>query len=150
MLESRRTPDNETRRRRECLFCNKRWTTYERIARTDVFVIKRDNKKELFDRNKIFKGMMLALEKRPVVRERIEKAADRIESKILAMNKSTIKSKVLGALVMDELRGLDEVGYIRFASVYKKFKDPTQFVRTITELKKEEKHAKNKIKVKRH
>ncbi|MAF34777.1 transcriptional regulator NrdR [Candidatus Woesearchaeota archaeon] len=137
VLESRRTPDNETRRRRECLTCKKRWTTYERIVRTDVFIVKRGAERELFDRSKILKGMELALEKRGISQERIDKATDRIESKILAMNKQQIKSKTVGELVMEELRSLDEVAYVRFASVYKKFKDPTQFVRTITELKKD-------------
>ncbi|MBI4144344.1 transcriptional repressor NrdR [Candidatus Woesearchaeota archaeon] len=136
VLESRRTPDNEIRRRRECLTCQKRWTTYEKIVKTEITIIKRDGTYEAYNRDKILKGLQLALEKRGISNERIERAVDKVESKLLALNKTEIKSRIVGEFVMDGLKSMDEVAYVRFASVYQKFKDPTQFLKTITELKR--------------
>jgi len=147
VLESRRTPENEIRRRRECGLCKKRWTTYEHVIRTDVFVVKRGNEREPFSREKVRRGIELAVEKRGISKERIEKSVDRIESKVLAMNKSEMKSKIIGQLVMDELMLLDEVAYVRFASVHKKFNDPRQFLNTITQLRGNRHGSKDTIKI---
>lgn len=104
--------------------------------KTEITIIKRDGTYEAYNRDKILKGLQLALEKRGISNERIERAVDKVESKLLALNKTEIKSRIVGEFVMDGLKSMDEVAYVRFASVYQKFKDPTQFLKTITELKR--------------
>lgn len=140
MLDSRLTPDSDSiRRRRECEQCNKRFTTYERVELFDISVVKRDGRRESFSREKVLKGVLRACEKRPVKREQMEAVVDVVESSLRQSDKDEIKSNKIGELVMQELAKLDDVAYVRFASVYKKFKDANQFVDAIKTLKKQEK-----------
>ena len=128
VLDSR--PSNEgasIRRRRECLACQKRFTTFETIEIMSFMVVKKDKTRELFDRSKVKKGIVRACEKRPVSMEQIENAVSEIEQQLLASMRSEISSTEVGELVMDKLKNLDEVAYVRFASVYRQFKDITTF-----------------------
>ena len=140
VLDSRLSPEAESiRRRRECEHCTQRFTTYERVEKQELSVIKRDGTCEPFAREKLLHGLILACEKRPVKLEDIETLATTIESTLLLSNKTEIKSSKIGELVMKELAKIDDVAYVRFASVYKKFKDTKQFVDAIKTLKKQEK-----------
>ena len=134
VTDSRDTGALSIRRRRECLKCGKRFTTYEHIELQPIYVIKKDGRREKFDRNKIKKGVMKALEKRPFGYERIEEMIDSIEEKIRRTGKEEIESSVIGEYVMNSLRGIDQVAYIRFASVYRCFADVTSFEREIKNL----------------
>ena len=128
VLDSR--PSNEgasIRRRRECLACQKRFTTFETIEIMSFMVVKKDKTRELFDRSKVKKGIVRACEKRPVTMEQIENAVSEIEQQLLATMRSEIPSTEVGEMVMDKLKDLDEVAYVRFASVYRQFKDITTF-----------------------
>ena len=128
VLDSR--PSNEgasIRRRRECLACQKRFTTFETVELMSFMVVKKDKTRELFDRSKVKKGIVRACEKRPVTMEQIEMAVSEIEQQLLATMKSEISSDEVGELVMEKLKSLDEVAYVRFASVYRQFKDITTF-----------------------
>lgn len=128
VLDSR--PSNEgtsIRRRRECLACQKRFTTFETIEIMSFMVVKKDKTRELFDRSKVKKGIVRACEKRPVTMEQIENAVSEIEQQLLSTMRSEIPSTEVGELVMDKLKELDEVAYVRFASVYRQFKDITTF-----------------------
>ena len=128
VLDSR--PSNEgssIRRRRECLACQKRFTTFETIEIMSFMVVKKDKTRELFDRSKVKKGIVRACEKRPVTMDQIENAVSEIEQQLLASMRSEIPSTEVGELVMDKLKELDEVAYVRFASVYRQFKDITTF-----------------------
>jgi len=128
VLDSR--PSNEgasIRRRRECLACQKRFTTFETIEIMSFMVVKKDKTRELFDRSKVKKGIVRACEKRPVTMDQIENAVSEIEQQLLASMRSEIPSTEVGELVMDKLKDLDEVAYVRFASVYRQFKDITTF-----------------------
>jgi len=128
VLDSR--PSNEgasIRRRRECLACQKRFTTFETIEIMSFMVVKKDKTRELFDRSKVKKGIVRACEKRPVTMEQIESAVGEIEQQLLATMRSEIPSAEVGELVMNKLKELDEVAYVRFASVYRQFKDITTF-----------------------
>ena len=138
VLDSRLTPDSDSiRRRRECNECSKRFTTYERTEMFDISVVKRDGRREPFSREKILKGVMRACEKRPVKREEMEKVILSIEAVLRQSDKEEISSRKIGDMVMLELAKLDDVAYVRFASVYKKFKDASQFVDAIKTLKHE-------------
>lgn len=135
VIDSRLSQDgNTTRRRRECLQCAKRFTTYERVEETLPLVVKKDGARETFDRAKILSGIMKACEKRPVSIEEIEKAADRLEQRFLDMGDREIHSSVIGEAVMDELKRLDEVAYVRFASVYREFRDINEFMKELKDL----------------
>jgi len=128
VLDSR--PSNEgssIRRRRECLACQKRFTTFETIEIMSFMVVKKDKTRELFDRSKVKKGIVRACEKRPVTMEQIENAVSEIEQQLLSSMRSEIPSTEVGELVMDKLKELDEVAFVRFASVYRQFKDITTF-----------------------
>jgi transcriptional repressor NrdR len=116
------------RRRRECIGCHRRYTTYERVEEILPVVVKKDGRRESFDRNKILSGIKKACEKRPISTATIEAAADRIEKRIQELGESEIKSRVVGEEVMKELHQLDQVAYVRFASVYREFKDIDQFM----------------------
>lgn len=142
VIDSRSISDETIiRRRRECLSCHARFTTYEKFSKPPYIVIKRDGREESFDRAKMIKGITKACEKRPIPPDRIEQLVDEIEAKIQEEGYGkTVKSEVLGDLVMEELRGLDEVAYLRFASVYRQFKDAVAFMEEIKE-KLEEKEA---------
>ncbi|MBI5827459.1 MAG: transcriptional repressor NrdR [Deltaproteobacteria bacterium] len=135
VIDSRLSQDgNTTRRRRECLQCAKRFTTYERVEETLPLVVKKDGARETFDRAKILGGIMKACEKRPVSIEEIEKAADRLEQRFLDMGDREIQSSVIGEAVMEELKKLDEVAYVRFASVYREFRDINEFMHELKDL----------------
>ena len=135
VLDSR--PSNEgasIRRRRECLACQKRFTTFETIEIMSFMVVKKDKTRELFDRSKVKKGIVRACEKRPVTMEQIENAVSEIEQQLLASMRSEISSTEIGELVMDKLKNLDEVAYVRFASVYRQFKDINTFMEALKEI----------------
>ena len=125
---------NSIRRRRECLSCQKRFTTFEMVETVQTIVIKKDGSKELFDRNKLLAGLLKACQKRPVKAEDI--VAD-IEAELHATMKSEITTKEIGEMVMDRLRKVDEVSYVRFASVYREFKDLDTFLTELKELRGE-------------
>ena len=129
VLDTRPTDEGYTiRRRRECLKCQKRFTTYEKIEQSPVMVIKKDGNRQAFDRDKIIRGMIKSCEKRPVSADKIEEAVNNIEKKIENSMRREITSLEIGEMVMDELKDLDEVSYVRFASVYREFKDLQSFV----------------------
>ncbi|MFH2019839.1 MAG: transcriptional regulator NrdR [archaeon] len=128
--------DRSTRRRRECLECKKRFTTYERIETVMILVLKKDGRKESFDKTKLEKGMLRACEKRPVSIEQIKDMVADIEQTLLNKETTEISSSYIGRLVMTRLKKIDKVAYIRFASVYKDFKDPEEFQEEIEKLGK--------------
>jgi len=134
VTDSRDTGDYTIRRRRECLNCNRRFTTYEHIELAPIYVIKKDGRREKFERNKIKNGILKTLEKRPISHEQVEEMMDKIDEKIRRSGKEEIESKLIGEFVMDALKDADEVGYIRFASVYRSFTDVTSFEKEIKEL----------------
>jgi transcriptional repressor NrdR len=122
------------RRRRECLKCGKRFTTYEHIEEIPLMVIKKDNRREPFDRNKIIAGLVRACEKRPISMQKLERIVDNIERQIQKNFESEVKSPVIGELAMKHLHSLDQVAYVRFASVYRQFKDIKQFMKELKQL----------------
>ena len=135
VLDSRPNEDRTAiRRRRECEKCKKRFTTYEKIETIPLIVIKKDNNRETYDRTKIERGILRACYKRPVSAERIEKLMDEIENDIFALGTSEIKSSVIGEIVMDKIKEVDQVAYVRFASVYREFKDVNTFIDEIKKL----------------
>ena len=128
VVDSRPTDEgSRIRRRRECLKCQKRFTTYEIIESLPIIVIKKDESREAFDRNKLINGMLRACEKRPVSITEIERATDEIEAVLQNSLDREITSDTIGTLVMDKLKAIDEVAYVRFASVYRQFKDINTF-----------------------
>ena len=136
VLDKRETEEDiATRRRRECLKCQKRFTTYERIE-TDLMVIKKDNRREKFNREKLKAGILKSIEKRPISIEQVNQIIDNIEATLKSKNSSEIQSSLIGDLVVKKLKSLDKVAYIRFASVYKDFEDPTSFLEEIKILNK--------------
>ncbi|AGB41623.1 transcriptional regulator NrdR [Halobacteroides halobius DSM 5150] len=135
VVDSRATEDNTTiRRRRECLDCGKRYTTYERIDNLPIMVIKRDGSRERFDRNKLLNGLLKSCEKRPISREQLEGIVNSVEQKVKNRMENEVHSTVIGELVMDFLRNLDEIAYVRFASVYREFKDIQTFRKELDKL----------------
>ena len=138
VLDKRETGDRGevTRRRRECLRCKKRYTTYERIEVSPIMVVKKDGRRELFDRSKIRTGLMKACEKRPVSQQEIDQLVEEIEAKVMAQERAELPSKTIGELVMRRLRTFDKVAYVRFASVYRQFEDVTSFEDTLRSLLK--------------
>jgi len=134
VLDSRACEENNSiRRRRECLSCGKRFTTYETIETTHVLVIKSDNSRQEFDREKLKRGIIRACEKRPVSMSQIETIVSNIEKEIQNSLDQEVMSSKIGELVMNSLKKIDEVSYIRFASVYRKFADLTHFIEFIQE-----------------
>lgn len=128
VLDSRAVREGEgIRRRRECLACARRFTTYEEIEEMRLTVVKRDESREPFDRSKILKGMLTACEKRPVSVAQLENAVDEIERALYNRGEKEVRSVEIGEMVIERLRELDQVAYVRFASVYRKFEDVTQF-----------------------
>ena len=140
VTDSRDTGVYSIRRRRECLECNRRFTTYEHIELSPVYIIKKDGKREQFNKDKLKTGISKALEKRPVSNEQIETMLDNIEEHIRRAGKEEIPSKEIGEYVMDELKNVDQVAYIRFASVYRSFADITLFEKEVKKLTKEPTH----------
>ena len=135
VIDSRPAEDGTTiRRRRECLECQKRFTTYEVIERMPLVVIKRDGSRESFDKVKIINGVIRACEKRPVTMMQIEALANDIELELRGRLESEVKSELIGEMVMARLKDLDEVAYVRFASVYRSFKDINTFMEELTKL----------------
>ena len=134
VLDSRPAVDNEAiRRRRQCDECGKRFTTYEKVETIPLIVIKKDKNRETYDRSKIESGVVRSCHKRPVSVDQIEACVDEIENKIFNLGVREIESEKIGEIVMDQIRDLDQVAYVRFASVYRQFKDADTFM---SELKK--------------
>ncbi len=145
VLDSRPASDNGSiRRRRECASCSKRFTTKEHVEVIDLSIIKKDGRSEPFDRTKLLRGILKACEKRPVRRERIERAINDIELQLRQMDRTEIPSRLVGDLVVEKLKALDEVAYVRFASVYKRFTEARQFVEAAREAAKFNKSASQK------
>lgn len=129
VIDSRAAKEGQAiRRRRECLQCRRRFTTYETIETTPLFVIKKDGRREPFSREKILNGLLRACEKRPIPAERLNELVDSLEADLLRQGVDEVPSHEIGARVMEALRSLDEVAYVRFASVYRHFKDLNQFL----------------------
>ena len=141
VIDSRPAEDKSSiRRRRSCDECGKRFTTYEKIETIPLIIIKKDNNREQYSRQKIENGIIRACYKRPVPTEKIQQAVNNIETKVFSLEAKEIPSSVVGELVMDELKDLDEVAYVRFASVYREFKDVNTFMDELKKiLDKEEK-----------
>ncbi|WP_303722592.1 transcriptional regulator NrdR [Malonomonas rubra] len=127
---------NSVRRRRECPACERRFTTYERVEEILPWVIKKDGRREAFDRMKIIAGMQRACEKRPVSVEQIEEMVDQLERRFQERGDKEIDASLIGEAVMDTLHSVDEVAYVRFASVYRQFKDINEFMTELTDLLK--------------
>ena len=135
VVDSRSSKEGQAvRRRRECLKCEKRFTTYEYVETVPLTIIKNDQRREPYDRQKLLSGIMSACKKRPVSMEQIDGIIDRIENDIQKLSKTEVPATDIGKLVMDELYKLDDVAYVRFASVYRKFKDKGEFVNEVKEL----------------
>ena len=132
VVDSREARDGEViRRRRQCLHCGRRFTTYERIEEIQFMVVKKDGRREPFDRNKVLSGLLKATQKRPVGVAELEKIADEVESRLLEKPDREINSQEIGELIMNHLYHLDEVAYVRFASVYRQFRDVNEFVEEV-------------------
>ncbi len=135
VIDSRPTEEGHAiRRRRGCDRCNKRFTTYEKVEETILMVVKKDGKREAFDRNKLLRGITRACEKRPVSLASMEAMVDEIERKLNNLMEKEVASDYIGELVMDELKKVDEVSYVRFASVYRQFTDVNTFMKEIEKL----------------
>jgi len=126
-VTNKREAPEGTRRRRECLNCSKRFTTYEKVAQADIYVIKKNETREKFDIEKIKRGLDRAFEKRPVPKDKIDKISQEIEEYIRKTGKKEIKSQKIGTLMMKKIKKLDKVAYVRFASVYREFEDLKDF-----------------------
>ena len=138
VVDSRHSEDGTSiRRRRECLSCQKRFTTYETVESLPIVVVKKDNSRQAFDRNKILNGMVRACEKRPVSMSDLEAAAAEIEQIIQNSLEREVSTGKIGELVMERLKPLDEVSYVRFASVYRKFKDINSFMNELNKILEE-------------
>lgn len=138
VVDSRHSDDNTSiRRRRECLSCQKRFTTYETVESLPMIVVKKDDSRQSFDRNKILNGMVRACEKRPVSMAALEAAADEIEQIVQNSLDREVSTEHIGELVMERLKPLDEVAYVRFASVYRQFKDINSFMNELNKILQE-------------
>lgn len=135
-----RPAENDTvvRRRRECLACKRRFTTYEKLETTPLVVIKKSGDRQVYDRNKILSGLLKACEKRPISADTLESLLDTIEYQVLRLSDKEVHSKDIGEIVMDELKKTDEVAYVRFASVYRQFKDINTFMKELEKILKED------------
>ena len=135
VVDSRPTDEGTSiRRRRECLRCFKRFTTYETVERLPLMLIKRDGTWEPYDRNKLLSGVMKACEKRPVPQARLEQLVDTVEQRLFGTLETEVSSQKIGEMVMQELKNVDEVAYVRFASVYRQFKDINTFLEELNSL----------------
>ncbi len=135
VIDSRPTEEGHAiRRRRECEACGRRFTTYEKVEESIIMVIKKDGRREAFDRNKVLNGIIKACEKRPVSMAEIETVVSKIERGLNNMLEKEVKSTFIGELVMEQLKSLDEVAYVRFASVYRQFTDVGTFIQEIESL----------------
>ena len=134
VVDSRPTEDGAIRRRRECERCQRRFTTYEKIEMLPVFIIKKDKRREQFDPAKVRNGILKACEKRPVPIDQIEKLVSHVETSVCQKMEQEVTSEEIGQLIMEGLKELDEVAYIRFASVYRQFKDVQSFMQELQQL----------------
>ena len=138
MVDSREIGDgSQVRRRRECISCQRRYTTYERIEEVPALVIKRDGQREPYDRGKILGGLVRACEKRPVTLRQLEEMADAVEAAVNRKDEREIRSDEIGQILMARLRDLDQIAYVRFASVYRRFEDIEQFLMELERLRRE-------------
>ena len=145
VVDSRQAEDGTTiRRRRECEECQHRFTTYERVEERTLVVVKKDGTREQFSRDKIFNGIIRSAQKRPVSSDEIEEIVNRIEQKVRSQSDNEINSEYIGSLVMDELAELDEITYVRFASVYRSFKDVGELESLLKQITKGSKKKKDK------
>jgi transcriptional repressor NrdR len=135
VIDTREVGDG-IRRRRECISCKKRFTTYEHIAPLSLFIVKRDGRREDFSRTKLSEGIRIACAKRPIPNQAIEDMVDEIESQLYTSGETEIESRTLGEMVMARLKELDDVAYVRFASVYRRFKDVDGLIEEAEELKR--------------
>ncbi len=136
VIDSRPTDDSSIRRRRQCERCDRRFTTYEKIETMPLCVIKKDDNREPYDREKIVAGIVRSCHKRPVSMEQIQETVDEIENQIFNLDTKEVKTSDIGAIVMEKLKALDEVAYVRFASVYREFKDVNTFIEEIKKILK--------------
>jgi len=135
VMDSRMTNDGlAIRRRRECQSCQKRFTTYERYNGIPLMVIKKDKRSEPFDRMKVRNGILMACNKRDIPEETIDKIVDKVEEEIRKISNTEVPAKVVGTIIMEKLKQMDNVSYLRFASVFKEFKDTTSFINEVKEL----------------
>lgn len=140
VIDSRPTDEGASiRRRRECLACGKRFTTYETIETVSVMVVKKDKSREAFDREKLLKGLLRACEKRPVPVKRLETLVDEVEATVQNLLEREVPSEAIGEMVMDRLKDIDDIAYIRFASVYRQFRDIDSLNEEISKLMSERK-----------
>ena len=137
VVDSRPADDGRAiRRRRECEACNFRFTTFERVEKTPLLVIKKNGTREEFNREKILRGLIRSCEKRPVAMEKVEKIVDDVENQIRGLGENEIASAIIGEYIMEKLADVDEVAYIRFASVYRQFKDMSVFLKELQEFER--------------
>ena len=136
VIDSRPTDDSSIRRRRQCDECGKRFTTYEKVETLPLIVVKKDNNREPYDREKIVAGIVRSCHKRPISMKQINYMVDDIEGQIFNMEEKEIPTTTIGSIVMDKLKDLDEVAYVRFASVYREFKDVNTFMDEIKKILK--------------
>lgn len=137
VIDTRETENLEaTRRRRECLKCSKRYTTYERVEEADIVVVKKDGRRERFERQKLLNGILKACEKRNISLDKIENLVDEVESDLRKRDSVEVESRVIGEIAMKKLKTLDKVAYIRFASVYREFEDLERFGEELDKLQK--------------
>lgn len=136
VIDSRPTDDSSIRRRRQCDECGKRFTTYEKVETLPLIVVKKDNNREPYDREKIVAGIVRSCHKRPISMKQINDMVDDIEEQIFNMEEKEIPTTTIGSIVMDKLKDLDEVAYVRFASVYREFKDVNTFMDEIKKILK--------------
>lgn len=135
VIDSRETSEGAAiRRRRECITCGKRFTTYEYVEETSLMVIKKDGRREAFSREKILSGLKNACQKRPVSMEKLENLVNEVEADIQKKFEKEVESRYIGEIVVEKLAKIDDVAYVRFASVYKQFKDINQFMRELREI----------------
>jgi transcriptional repressor NrdR len=147
VVDSRATAEESAiRRRRECLKCGKRFTTYEYIEEVSLLVIKKDGRREPFDRKKVLSGITKACEKRPISMEKMEEIVIQVERAIQKKSDREVPSSKIGELVMEKLKALDDVAYVRFASVYRQFKDVGQFMVELKDILSKERLTKQKVK----
>lgn len=138
VIDSRPTDDGHViRRRRECINCNQRFTTYEKIEEIPIIIVKKDGTRESYNRMKVLNGIIRACEKRPVSMDQMERLIDQIETRMHTSMEKEVQSELIGELVMSGLKDLDEVAYVRFASVYRQFKDINTFINELTKLLQE-------------
>ena len=136
VIDSRPTDDSSIRRRRQCEECGERFTTYEKVETMPLMVIKKDNNREPYNREKIVAGIVRSCHKRPISLEKINQTVDEIENQIFNLEEKEVTTTEIGTIVMDKLKELDEVAYVRFASVYREFKDVNTFLEEINKILK--------------